>query len=73
MTNFEANNSSASATASANRSWDWLSDRLPQEGLEILDHWLEVELGQLEAHMAHMITPRSLKRDLRHEFAQSKR
>ncbi len=74
MTNYEANNSSsAPQTAVKNNSWTWLSDRLPPDGLEKLGTWLSAELVQLELAMDHMVSPRSLKRDLRHQFAPSQR
>lgn len=74
MTNYEANNSSsAPQTAVKNNSWMWLSDRLPQAGLEKLNSWLDGELASLETAMDHMVSPRSLKRDLRYQIAHSQR
>lgn len=74
MTNYEADNSSsAPQTAVKHSNWTWLSDRLPPEGLEKLDGWLTIDLEQLECAMSHMVTARSLKRDQRYQFANSKR
>ncbi len=74
MTNYEANNSSSASTSlPGGFTWAWLSERLPSERLEQLTDWLSADLSELENSMAHMVTERSLKRDLRHEFASSKR
>lgn len=74
MTNYEANNSSsANQTAVKHSNWMWLSERLPTDPLEKLDSWLIADLEQLEASMSHMVSARSLKRDQRYQFAQSKR
>lgn len=74
MTNSEADNpSSLPESKAAGKSWNWLQERLPKERLTKLDDWLVSQLEELEATYADMITQRSLQRDIRHEFAPSKR
>ena len=74
MTNYEANNSSSAPQTDVKpTNWTWLSDRLPPQGLEKLDEWLTADLEHLECAMSHMVSARSLKRDQRYQFANSKR
>lgn len=74
MTNYEANNpSSLPQSAPVNHSWQWLSARVSGRGTEYLDSWLQGELDQLETSYADLVTERSRKRHLRHEFASSRR
>jgi hypothetical protein len=74
MTNYEANNpSSLPQSAPVSHSWQWLSDRVSGRGTAQLDTWLQDELTELESSHADLVTESSRKRDLRHEFASSRR
>ena len=74
MTNYEADNSSSLPQSTiAGHSWNWLRERLPVEGVAQFGRWMDEQLSELETSYSSMITPRSQKRDLRHEFAASKR
>ncbi len=73
MTNEADNFSGLPQTTSENPSWKWLSDRIPSAAADRLSQWVGKELEELEAQFAEFVTERSLKRDLRNEFSQSKR
>lgn len=73
MTDSEANNSSLPQAMPIGHSWKWLTSRLPHEGLDKLGTWLQADLDEMEATWAHLVTAQSMKRDLRHQFAPSKR
>jgi hypothetical protein len=52
--------------------WNWLIERVPSVGLELLDDWLADQLLELEASCEDWMTPKSRTLALQKELRDSR-